>query len=175
MEQGLVHLYYGDGKGKTTAAIGLAIRAAGAGKKVLFTQFMKGGPTSELHILEQQENIEVLRIQKKFPFYNQMSDGDKDEITKLHNELLETIKCKMEEHKCGVLVLDEITYPYQWNLIDKDGLKNFLKQKPVGLEVILTGRNPDQVLVDFADYITQMNCIRHPYEKNIPSRIGIEY
>ena len=89
MEKGLIHLYTGEGKGKTTAAVGLAVRAAGAGKRVMFLQFMKGRDTGELHALDQLPGIEILRSKKDFGFYFQMTEEQKEELTRIHNELLE--------------------------------------------------------------------------------------
>lgn len=175
MEQKLVHVYHGDGKGKTTAAIGLAIRAAGNGNRVIFSQFMKGQQTGELEILKSLENIEVYRSDRDFPFYSQMNDKQKRELTDIHNGILESISKAAQAGEVDMVIMDEITYPYAWNLIDRQMLCSFIERNKGRVEIILTGRNPDQFMIDQADYITEMKCVRHPYEKGIGARKGIEY
>ena len=169
----LVHLYYGDGKGKTTAAIGLAIRAIGAKQKVCFTQFMKGGETSELVVLDKLEEMNVLRSNKEFPFYQQMSNEEKQELTAIHDGMLQQIINNISS--IDLLVLDEITYPYTWNLLSKDKLKELFDCCRNQVEIVCTGRNPDTFFVEQADYITEMKDIRHPFEKGIHARKGIEF
>jgi len=170
---GLTHIYHGDGKGKTTAAIGLAIRAAGSGKKVLFTQFMKGSVTSELAILEKVENIRVLRSSKDFGFFYQMSEEDKKEICKEQNRILDEIKKAIEEGTCDVIVFDEITYAYRYQLLDREKMEQLFDNSDL-VEKIVTGRDPDVFFLERADYITEMKKQRHPFDKGIPARIGIE-
>lgn len=173
--EGLIHLYTGEGKGKTTAAIGLAIRAAGSGKRVLFGQFMKGRDTSELSVLESVPYIEVCRLTKDFGFFFQMKEEEKEEITRQHTALLTEMIEKVRQGKVDVLVMDELTYVCRNKLADMDMLKDFLAKKPEGLEVVITGRNPEEWLWKLADYITDMHCVRHPYQKGISARKGIEY
>lgn len=173
--QGLIHLYTGEGKGKTTAAIGLAIRAAGSGKRVLFGQFMKGNATGELSILSQTEGIEICRLEKNFGFVSSMNETEKEEITKAHTQMLKDMIKHTEEGLIDVLVMDELTYVYTYGLIDTDMLTEFLKNKPDELEIVITGRNPMPVLYELADYITDMQCVRHPYGKGVAARQGIEF
>lgn len=174
-DPGLTHLYHGDGKGKTTAAIGLAVRAAGAGKRVVFAQFLKGNDTSELRSFEKIENIAVIRNTKDFGFFFQMSDSEKQEIRKMHTDNLKIIIGIIKNGECDVLILDEITYPYNWNIIDKQLLEELITTKPYEMELVLTGRDPADYLVEHSDYITEMKCIRHPFEKKIAARKGIEF
>lgn len=175
METGLLHVYTGDGKGKTTAAIGLAVRAAGAGKRVIFAQFMKGGQTSELDAFRILENIRMLRCEKQFPFYSQMSDKEKVEQRKQHDKILDEIFKIVKQNQIDVLILDEITYPCQWELIDVERVKELLTLAKGHIEVVCTGRNPADWLLDKADYITDMRAIRHPFDKGVGARKGIEY
>lgn len=175
MENGLMHLYYGDGKGKTTAAVGLAVRAAGTGKKVLFAQFMKSDKTGELAALKSLSCVTVLRGEKAFPFYRKMTEEDKVEQTRIHNRILEDILDMLQKNTYDVIVLDEITYPYEWELIDCEKVRELIQTAHGRAEVVCTGRNPDVFFLDYADYITEMKNIRHPYEKGIKAREGIEY
>mgnify|MGYP001168505628 FL=1 len=173
--RGLMHIYCGDGKGKTTAAVGLAVRASGTGKKVLFVQFMKGGKTGELQTFQKLSDITVLRSDKKFPFYHQMTDEQKKEQTAIHNAILEKAAQALEKGEFEILILDEVTYPYQWEMLDRQKLIKLLDHAKAHAEAICTGRNPAQELLSRADYITEMKCMRHPYEKGIAAREGIEY
>jgi len=171
---GLVHLYTGDGKGKTTAAIGLAVRAAGTGKKVVFTQFMKGRETGELNTLSKIDNIEIIRNDKDLGWYKRGDAQQAKAFSELHNKTLDRIEELIEKNECDVVILDEITYPYNYDLIDKDRLEKLILDKPKYLEIVLTGRNADVFFSDNADYITEMKKIRHPYDKGISAREGIE-
>lgn len=175
MEKGLMHVYCGDGKGKTTAAAGLALRAAAVGEKVVFAQFMKGGRSGETEVLSHMEGITVLKSEKRFPFYEQMTDSQKGELKNIHNAMLEEIAAKVQDGLCGLVVLDEITYPCNWGLIDQEKLQTLLKNAKGRTEIVCTGRNPADFLLEQADYITEMKCIRHPFEKGIAAREGVEY
>lgn len=194
-----IHVYCGDGKGKTTAAIGLAIRAAGAGKKVLFSQFMKGGQSSELQILKEILNIRLMRSDKEFPFYEYMSAEQKQELTDIHNGMLQKMTESLDAGsrfgsgssesnnsesnspasneavwRPDMIVMDEITYPYNWELLNRSLFQQFLTQAKGRVELVLTGRNPAEEILQAADYITEMRKLRHPYDQGIPARIGIE-
>ena len=171
----LMHLYYGDGKGKTTAAIGLAIRAAGTGKKVLFTQFMKGSRSGELEELQRIGNITVLRSQKQFPFYKDMTSGQKMEQAEIHNRMLDTILDGIRQGQYDLIVLDEITYPYQWELLDRQKFQKMAAVAKDTVELVCTGRDPASFFLEHADYISEMKCVRHPFEKGIRAREGIEF
>lgn len=178
MEKGLIHLYTGEGKGKTTAAVGLAVRAAGARKRVLFLQFMKGRDTGELHALDKLPGIEILRSEKDFGFYFQMTEEQKKELTLIHNGLLERALERTMAGEADVIVLDEVTYPLNWKLLDEALLKRLLSRTDDKLhfpEIICTGRDPQEWILEQADYVTRMECVRHPFDRGIGAREGIEY
>lgn len=175
MEQGLIHVYHGDGKGKTTAAIGLSVRAAGAGKQVIFAQFFKGGFTSELNSFEKIPNITVLRNKEDFGFFKNMTPEQKEKIKSMHTEIIKEVLKRIEECDIGMVVLDEITYPYMYGAIDRTMVEKLILNKPESLELVLTGRNPDSLFLEKADYITEMKKIKHPFDHNISAREGIEY
>ena len=170
--KGLIHLYHGDGKGKTTAAVGLAIRAAGNGFKVVFVQFMKGSGSGEIKILESLENVQVLRSQKDFGFFRLMPEHVQKELTSIHNEILETGFEMIKEG--GVIVLDEITHALNFGLIDGERVNILLSNKPENVEIIMTGRNPMGYLIDVADYVSEIKKIKHPFDQGIGAREGIE-
>ena len=107
----MIQLYHGEGKGKTTAAVGGAIRAAGAGMQVVFGQFMKGNETAELAELKKIPNIDILRSDENFGFYFQMTEEQKKRLTDIHNQILEKMRQLAEQGKCDFLVMDELTFP----------------------------------------------------------------
>lgn len=170
---GLVHIYCGDGKGKTTAAVGLAIRAAGAGKKVIFAQFFKNGSSSEIKVLKGIENIKLCLCNKNHGFYFNMDEAQRQEACCDYANLF----MKTSEHalSADLLVLDEIISACNFHMVKEYNLIEFIKNKPDGLEVVLTGRDPSQKLIDIADYITQMQKVKHPFDLGIKARRGIEF
>ncbi|QHQ61261.1 cob(I)yrinic acid a,c-diamide adenosyltransferase [Anaerocolumna sedimenticola] len=174
MNQGLIHVYCGDGKGKTTAAIGLAIRAAGSGMRVVLLQFLKGRLVSELESLKLIPGITVIRNDKDFGFYHTMSSQDKMDITAYHNENLRKALDMVEDNSCDLLILDEIMAAYKYQLVDCQVIDNLLQNKKKELELVLTGRDPAPLFLEKADYISEIKKIKHPYDKNITARKGIE-
>lgn len=195
MERGMIHLYYGDGKGKTTAAVGLCIRAAGNKKQVLFAQFMKDGGSGEIALLKKIPGIDVLCGDVSRGFYSKMDDETKKLFTgeqeRLLDAIIERVECENENIKAHngkvieetsvkkeirmLLVMDEITYAYGWNLINRAKLEKLINNRPDFLEIVMTGRNPDKFLMDAADYVTEMKCEKHPFEKGIQARKGVEF
>jgi len=168
--QGLVHLYWGDGKGKTTAAMGLALRALGAGRKVVIVQFLKGGQSGEIPLLRSL-GAEIFRGKVGMKFSFQMNEAEKAETRALQTEhLRRALDCES-----GLLVLDEACAAWQTGLVDRELLKKAVLEKPAGREVVLTGRQPPEWMREAADYITEMHCCRHPYERGVPAREGVEF
>ena len=170
---GLIHLYCGDGKGKTTAAVGLAVRAAGAGKKVLFTQFFKNGSSSEIGVLRSLPGVTVDVCGTYYGLYKFLSDEQKEEARKDYTALLERVLAKAAD--ADLLVLDEAVSACRHETIPEEMLLRFLKEKPEGLEVVLTGRKPSEALKDAADYVTCMTKEKHPFDRGIAARKGIEF
>lgn len=167
---GLVHLYWGEGKGKTTAAMGLALRSLGAGRKVVVVQFLKGGPSGEIPLLEQL-GVRVFRGKAGQKFTFQMSEAEKAETKALQTENLRRALALESD----LLVLDEACAAWQKDLADRDLLKQAVLDRPQGREVVLTGRNPPDWMEEAADYVTEMKCCRHPFEQGIPAREGVEF
>lgn len=172
--EGLIHIYCGDGKGKTTAAVGLAVRAAGAGKKVIFTQFFKDGSSSEIKMLETLPGVELVLCRVQHGFYKFMDEAGRAAARRDFSSLLDTALTRAAEG-ADLLVLDEAISACNCGVIDEEKLAAFLTEKPAGLEVVLTGRNPSERLLARADYITEMKKIRHPYDQGITARLGVEY
>ncbi len=172
--KGLIHIYEGDGKGKTTAAIGLSIRCAGTGERVLFTQFLKNDESSEVKTFELIDNIEYVHCKTDYGFYTFMSEDTKEKAREEYNNLLISMIDKVQNDDYRMLVLDEVISADGFQLIDHNVLMNFLRNKPEQLEVVMTGRDPAEELVDLADYVSYVKKIKHPYDKGIGARIGIE-
>ncbi len=170
---GLIHIYYGDGKGKTTAAMGQAVRAAGAGLKVLVFQFMKDNSSSEREALSQIENITLLPGKRHTKFYRQMNQAEKQEYLDYNMAALEEIE-KFCVH-FDLLVLDEAVCATDLGLLQEDKLVEFLNRKPRGLEVVMTGHHLSRRLYEMADYVTEMKKGKHPYDLGRTARHGIEF
>lgn len=171
---GYLHIYCGDGKGKTTAALGLAIRAAGAGKRVFIIQLMKGSETSELNSLKKIENITVGRCDRAYGFTDTMTESERHEITACHNKLLEKGFALVKEKKTDMLIIDEFCAAYNYGLLDKQPAESFLLGE-LPAEVVITGRDPAEIFVNAADYISEIKCIKHPFDRGVIARKGIEY
>ena len=171
----MLQIYYGDGKGKTTAAIGQAIRAAGAGLLVTVVQFLKGGPSSELEVLSRIAEITVFRNELDLGFSNQMLEKEKEQVTIMHNSNLLAAIDLINQKKCEMLVLDELLSTYELELIDKNMVHTLMEMRPKELEIILTGHSQIPYFMDQADYITWMKKEKHPFDKGIAARYGIEY
>lgn len=170
---GLIHIYCGDGKGKTTAAIGLAIRAAGAGKKVVFAQFFKDGSSSEISALQATDNIQTVHCNTIRGFWRQMDDVQRTKASEDYTNFLTDIIVLASD--ADLLVMDEIISACNHGTITEAVVLDFLHSKPRNLEVVLTGRNPSEALLELADYVSEMRKIKHPYDYGIAAREGIEF
>ena len=170
VKKGLVHIYTGDGKGKTSAASGLAVRCAGCGKKVVFRRFLKGGESSELaSFLKLGINVKNVSTSRKF--YFQMNDSEKELA---NSEILNSLDGIFDE-KCDLLVLDEIICAVSLGIIEKERIVRLISEKPPETELVLTGRDAPEYLYEYADYVSKIVCVKHPYSENVPAREGIEF
>ena len=167
---GLLHLYYGDGKGKTTAAMGLALRALGSGKKVVILQFLKGGQSGEIPLLEQL-GAKIYRGKAGQKFVFQMNEAEKAATRDLQNR---NLAAAMTED-ADLLVLDEAGSAWELDMVDKALLQKAVLARPAAQECVLTAHAAPRWMLDAADYVTEMKCCRHPYQKGIAARKGIEY
>lgn len=168
--KGLLHLYWGDGKGKTTAAMGLALRALGSGKRVVIVQFLKGGSSGEIPLLEQL-GAKIYRGKAGQKFVFQMNDEEKAATRRLQNENL----TKALAEPADLLILDEAGSAWELNMADQDLLRRAVLERPEEQECVLTAHQPPEWMAEAADYSTEMKCHRHPYQKGIKARKGIEY
>jgi len=170
--KGYIHLYTGNGKGKTTAAFGLALRSAGAGKKVFFAQFVKGQIYSEIdavkeflpHITVKQYGLECFII-----------NSPKKEDILAARKGLDEVADLMRSGEYDLIVLDEACIALMYGLFDNEELIDILLSKKEETEVIITGRYAPPDLIDIADLVTEMKEIKHYYKKGVEARKGIEY
>ena len=171
MEKGYIHIYTGNGKGKTTAALGLALRAAGYGYKTYIGQFMKGSHYGELDSLKNIKEIDIEQF-----------GGEKcitlDQVDEKHKALarngLKRIKEILLQNKYQIVVLDEICVTIWFGLVAEQEVIEILDSKPPDVELILTGRNASDALLEHADLITEMNEVLHYYTNGVEARQGIE-
>ncbi|MBT1278308.1 cob(I)yrinic acid a,c-diamide adenosyltransferase [Thermoanaerobacter sp. CM-CNRG TB177] len=175
MERGLIQVYTGDGKGKTTASIGLGIRAVGRGFKVYMVQFLKGTDTGELHTLKNIENFKVFRFQSTEKFFWNLNEEEKKILAEDMKKAYEFVVDVLQNKKCDILILDEIMAAIHSKMYTVEDVLKLIDMKPKEMELVLTGRSAPQEIIERADLVTEMKAIKHPFEKGIPARYGIEY
>jgi len=168
---GLFHIYYGQGVGKTTRAIGLAIRAAGEGVQVDFVQFLKSGNSSEVRIFKKIENIQY-RCPGDHPFI--MSRGTQP-IHHRHAQQAYRAAVDAVDHDCKLLICDEILDTILFGLLNQEQLLDLANRCRGRVELVMTGRKAPQALIEEADYVTELVQIKHPYYQGARARKGIEY
>lgn len=171
MSEGLVHLYWGGGKGKTTAAMGLAARALGQGRKVTVLQFLKDGSSGEIAMLERLGAVVLTGKNTAGGFVSRMSEPERLRIRERQDLLL----AEAMESGCDLLILDEACAAWRMDQVDHALLKRAVLERPAEREIVLTGRDPADWMREAADYSTEMRCVKHPYERGIQARRGIEY
>lgn len=172
MTRGRIHLYCGDGKGKTTAAAGLAIRMAGAGKQVVFAQFYKDGSSCEIGALATL-GVTVMNCKTVPGRFSRMDQAARQRAKEDYGRFLSIVFASASQ--ADLLVLDEVVSACNNGTVEEDRLVRFLTERPKGLEVVLTGRNPSERLTALADYMTRMEKVKHPFDQGITARRGIEF
>jgi len=182
MEQcGLVLINTGTGKGKTTAALGTAIRAWGDGQKVLILQFIKGawkyGELEAIAALRKiNGNIEIRSMGDGFVFHNKKESDEVFERKKrLAEEAWEMAAAEVMSDKYDLVVLDEVNYAIHFGMLSVDAVAELLEKRPARLNMILTGRYAPQQLIDLADTVSEIRPVKHAFEKGIRARKGIEF
>ena len=171
-KKGLVHVYTGDGKGKTTAAIGLGIRASGAGFRVLMIQFMKGRRYSELDGLQCLKNFTVVQFGRD-EFVSKEKPEQVDIEFAQHG--LTYAREAIQNNSYDLIILDEINVAVDYHLISLQDVLGLVQQKPEHLELVLTGRYASPELIKQADLVSEILEIKHPYQKGVTSRKGIDW
>ena len=175
-KDGLVIVYTGNGKGKTTAALGLAIRAVGYDHKVCMLQFIKGSwHYGEMDSSKKLEpNFELIAIGKGF--VGILDDNSpREEHEKYAAEALRICREKINSEKYNVVILDEVNYAINLGLIDVQEIIKLIKEKPSNLDLVLTGRDVKEEIVELADLVTEMKEIKHPFKSGIKAKKGIDF
>lgn len=171
----MIHVYYGDGKGKTTAAAGLAARAAGSRMKVLFVQFLKPDSSGERAALDALENVTLAPCPEKLKFTFEMSEQEKRQAATLCLGLFERSAALALSERYDMIVLDEILDVISEGMLDEPEVLQFISNAPRSIEIVMTGHSAPQRLADAADYVTEFKKIKHPYDRGIRGRKGIEF
>ena len=175
MDRGYIQIYTGNGKGKTTAALGQGLRAVGRGLKVIMVQFLKGWHTGELESIKKiAPDFNIIRFAETKKFLSEM---EHDEKLKLKEDLsyeIEKLYNFMQGDFCDILILDEIMGAINGGLIEVEDVCKIMDKKPDSLELIMTGRNVPEAIAQRADLITEMKMIKHYADEGVPARKGIE-
>jgi len=169
--QGFTQVYTGDGKGKTTAAFGLALRAAGAGLKVYFAQFIKGMKYSELDSIKRFDDLITLKQYGRNCFIKR---NPLQEDIDIAQKGFDEIKQIVSSNNYDIIILDEINIAISYNLIEEEKVLELIKNKPFNVELIITGRYATPNIIELADLVTEMKEVKHYYQKGIVARVGIE-
>jgi cob(I)alamin adenosyltransferase len=179
LEKGLVQIYTGDGKGKTTAAFGLALRAAGHGGKALIYQFLKPETLElgERNVLESHcEGIVVKWLDEPWDMLQSMEDeAHVQRVRDTIHSAMQELETAAHERYYDVIVLDEIVFCLNQGLANMDDVRCLIKNRSEHVEVVMTGRGASAELIELADLVTEMRMIKHPYDNGTPARKGIEY
>lgn len=173
LSKGTIQVYTGDGKGKTTAALGLALRACGHGLKVLMIQFMKGSKNYGEVIISGKVPGFTL-IQSGLPTFVEKGNPSEEDL-RLAREGLDLAWKAVKERSCDMLILDEINVAVDYGLLEAGEVLDLIRQRPPAMEVILTGRYAPEEFIETADLVTEMKEVRHHHTKGLEMREGIEY
>ena len=171
--QGLVHYYYGDGKGKTSAALGVAMRHLGYGLPVFIIQFLKSKPSGEVAFLAAHPSVTLLRGKVGDALASRLYEADRAATRAMQDDFLR--QAIAAAPTTSLLVLDEVADAARLELIDTKQLFQFLHQKPHHLEIVMTGHFPSEEFLHIADYVSETRKIKHPFDSGISAREGIEY
>ncbi|NQT89838.1 MAG: cob(I)yrinic acid a,c-diamide adenosyltransferase [Candidatus Omnitrophica bacterium] len=170
--KGSVHLYIGNGKGKTTAALGLLLRATGAGKRGCLIQFLKARASSEIAVLKKLR-IKTVLFGEKHPLFYKSSSIELLK-KKIQRDLKKTLAIVMDRGY-EIIILDEILRLPEEGLAEKDDVKRIIRSKPAATELVLTGGSTGRDMIRLADYVNNIKKIKHPYKEGLKPRLGIEY
>ena len=176
MENGLVQVYCGNGKGKTTAAIGLGIRAIGSDYKVIMIQFLKHDTTGECRMLKELEpDFKIFHFEKKRGFTWELSDEEKNELRSETSNALKFASKVMDTGQCDLLILDEVLNSLELGFTTEEEVTALIDNKSDDVELVLTGRNLPDSIAARADYISRIDEVKHPMQNGIEARRGIEF
>ncbi|MEN3185562.1 MAG: cob(I)yrinic acid a,c-diamide adenosyltransferase [Atribacterota bacterium] len=171
-EKGFIQVYYGEGKGKTTASLGLILRAVGHNWKVLLIQFFKNAFTGEIASLQCLPGVTVYRFgSREFVWEGKVSEATKREFLCGWHLAQEALK----NQEYDLIVLDELPYAFFYNLLSWEEFRKTMDVRNPQVEVVITGRKVLQELIDFADLVSEIRAVKHPYQHGVQAREGVEY
>ena len=179
LETGLVQIYTGNGKGKTTAAFGLAVRIAGHGGRAMIYQFLKPDTLQlgERDLLEtHSDHITVKWLDEPWDMFKSM--GDEEQLQRVRaaiHDAIQELETAAHEKYYDLIVLDEIVFCLNRGLASMDDIRSLIKNRDEGVELVLTGRGAEEELIELADLVTEMRLVKHPFDNGIMARKGIEY
>ena len=171
----MIHIYYGDGKGKTTAAVGLAVRAAGSGLRVLFVQFLKTDSSGARSVLGKLDNVTLTNCPLNLKFTFDMTAAEKQQTAVLYRNIFERSAATALSDRYDMIVLDEIFDVINEGMLAEAQVYEFITNAPKSIEIVMTGHNPSPRFLAAADYITEMKKHKHPFDRGMSARKGIEF
>ncbi|WP_291571938.1 cob(I)yrinic acid a,c-diamide adenosyltransferase [Clostridium sp. UBA4548] len=176
LSKGYIQIYTGDGKGKTTAAVGLATRAAGNEYMVTMVQFLKGGATGELHSAKRLDPyFNIYRFEKPRGFFWTLNEEQKAELKEEIQEAYNFCLKQLEDKTCDILIMDEVMGALSNKLLTEEQILHLMDKKPEDIELVMTGRNVPERIVEKANLVTEMKDIKHYFNEGVPARKGIEF
>lgn len=171
----MIHVYFGDGKGKTTAAVGISARAAGSKMKVLFVQFLKTEFSGERHTLSHTENVTLTFCPIELKFTFEMDEKEKQQASKVFRGIFDNSVTTALTERYDMVVMDEIFDVINYDMVSESEVYEFITNAPKSMEIVMTGHNPPERFIEVADYVTEFKKIKHPYDKGVIGRKGIEF
>ena len=171
----MIHAYYGDGKGKSTAAAGAALRAAGNRMRVMYVQFLKTENTGERLALQSIEGINLTSCALELKFTYEMDDRERQQVSMMYRGIFERAVSITLSDRYDMIVLDEVFDVINEGMLSESSVFEFISNAPNNIEIIMTGRKPPKRFIDAADYVTEFKKHKHPYDRGIQARKGIEY
>ena len=175
MEKGLIHIYTGTGKGKTTSAVGLAARALGQGFHVVYSHFMKNPKKYGYHEIDSLKKLGamIMGFTEGHPFCDKSLKTET--LQQQVKDGLKELTAYLNINEVDLLIMDEILITVRDGFLDEEELINFVKSKPKDTELVMTGRGATEKLIDLADYVSEVNKVKHPFDRGIMARRGIEF
>ncbi|MBQ1716341.1 MAG: cob(I)yrinic acid a,c-diamide adenosyltransferase [Ruminococcus sp.] len=171
----MIHAYYGDGKGKSTAAAGAALRAAGNRMRVMYVQFLKTENTGERLALQSIDWINLTSCPLELKFTYEMDDRERQQVSMMYRGIFERAVSITLSDRYDMIVLDEVFDVINEGMLSESSVFEFISNAPNNIEIIMTGRKPPKRFIDAADYVTEFKKHKHPYDRGIQARKGIEY
>lgn len=171
----MIHAYYGDGKGKSTAAAGMALRAAGNHMRVMFVQFMKTENSGERVALQRFDNVTLSSCPLELKYTYNMDEHERQQVSVMFRGIFDRSVSMTLSDRYDMIILDEVFDVIHEGMLAGSAVFEFISNAPNSLEIVMTGRKLPQRFIDAADYVTEFKKIKHPFDHGVAARIGIEF